>query len=181
MTLTLLDRPTDAELEERVGDAALTALLRGKPRGEQVPAAVWWLIAESLRTSVTIRRAMTVGPVAEPDELQSLVTEARLLAEVALAELGEATGVRPALVVVGGADPTARRPAFGLSVSTLVLARMLVSHRATSPLRLANSLAAHMRALDLLVARGGDDGSGQPADVSGTSTIAASMSSAARR
>jgi hypothetical protein len=46
------------------------------------------------------------------------------------------------------ASPT--RPAFGLQLSVLFLARMLVSHRLTTPQRLANTLAAHLRALALV-------------------------------
>jgi hypothetical protein len=81
-----------------------------------------------------------------------LIGEATLLTEAALAELAETTGMRPTPIampsgprVLSRATPT--RPAFGLQLSVLFLARMLVSHNVTTPQRLANTLAAHLRAL----------------------------------
>jgi hypothetical protein len=156
MTGSSLDLAADDQFAETVGDAALAALLRTKPRDEQVPSAVWWLIAETLRTSVTIRRAVNGSPGADTDELPMLVTEARLLTDAALAELAETTGVRPTPIAVpsqpgfGEAANSPTRPSFGLQLSVLFLARMMVSHRATSPQRLANTLAAHLRALTAL-------------------------------
>jgi hypothetical protein len=90
--------------------------------------------------------------VTEREDLPILITEARLLTEAALAELAEITGARPTPLAL--VPPTADRPkvaatrrAFGMQLSVLFLARMLVSHRATTPQRLANTLAAHLRAL----------------------------------
>jgi hypothetical protein len=153
MSAQLFDLATDHDLAETVGDAALAAVLRNKPE-EEIPSAVWWLLAETLRTSVVIRHA--VDRHLEPPEadLRVLLTEATLLADAALAELVEATGALPVPVEL----PTARldqslattRPAFSLQLSVLFLARMLVSHRVTSPQRLANALAAHLRALSLI-------------------------------
>jgi hypothetical protein len=155
MTAQLMDLAADDHLAEAVGDAALAALLRTKPHDDEVPSAVWWLLAETLRTSVTIRRAVTSGSEPDVDELTMLFTEATLLTEAALAELTETTGARPMLVGVPASRSdksriAATRPAFGLQLSVLFLARMLVSHRVTTPQRLANTLAAHLRALAVL-------------------------------
>jgi hypothetical protein len=150
-------------LADSVGDAALAALLRSKPHDEAIPASVWWLIAETLRTSVTVRRTMTTGgSQGERDDLPMLVTEATLLAEAALAELAEATGARPTPISVPAVPhhsgraaahsgrAAATRPVFGLHLSVLFLARLLVSHRTTTPQRLANTVSAHVRALAAL-------------------------------
>lgn len=150
--MTAYDLDVGQQLAETVGDAALAALLRTKPRDEQIPAAVWWLTAETLRTSVTIRRAVAANLPTDAEELEMLLTEATLLTDAALAELAETTGARPTPVAVPehrGAPVavSATRPAFGLQLSVLFLARMLVSHRTTTPQRLANTLAAHLRAL----------------------------------
>ena len=82
------------------------------------------------------------------DAAAPLVDEAVLLTEAALAELAAATGARPTLVAIDD-EPRQRwlRPGFGLQMSVLLLARMLVSHSSTAPQRLANTLSAHLRAL----------------------------------
>lgn len=149
------DLDSDDLLAEAVGDAALAALLRCKPREEQIPASVWWLTAETLRTSVGIRRVVAANLPTDADELAMLITEATLLTDAALAELAETTGARPTPVAVPShrGAPVARsatRPAFGLQLSVLFLARMLTSHRVTTPQRLANTLAAHLRALAII-------------------------------
>jgi hypothetical protein len=155
MTAQLLDLAADDQLAEAVGDAALAALLRSKPRDDEIPSAVWWLIAETLRTSVAIRREVTADGALDRDELAMRFTEASLLSEAALAELAETTGARPTLIGLppSRADRTRvapTRPTFGLQLSILFLARMLVSHRLTTPQRLANTLSAHLRALAVL-------------------------------
>lgn len=152
MTAPMMDLASNAQLAETAGDAALAALLRTKPSEERIPAAVWWLIAEALRTSVTIRHTVSSGLAPELEDLPMLIAEATLLTEAAMADLAEATGARPTPIALPSAprylsSPNPTRPAFGLQLSVLFLARMLVSHRATSPQRLANTLAAHMRAL----------------------------------
>jgi hypothetical protein len=145
MTAPLLELDGHDALTENVGDAALASLLRTKPPGETITASVWWLIAEILRTSVTIRRTLaTGGSPGERDDLPMLVSEATLLTEAALAELADCTGARPTPIAV---PPSGRRETLGLQLSVLFLARLLVSHRVTSPQRLANTLAAHLRAL----------------------------------
>jgi hypothetical protein len=148
---TPLMRPVDDEFAEAVGDAALVALLATKPPDELIPSSVWWLIAETLRTSVSLRRALQVGLPADAahtaEAVEMMINEARLLTDAALDELVQSTGARPTLVVVPRDLTPKVRPAFGLQLSVLFLARMLVSHNTTAPERLANTLAAHLRAL----------------------------------
>ena len=150
MTSPLI-RAVDDEFAEAVGDAALVALLATKPDGDVIPSSVWWLIAETLRTSVGLRRALQVGLPADEtraaEAVEMMINEARLLTEAALDELAQATGARPTPIVVPRDHGPKVRPAFGLQLSVLFLARMLVSHTATTPARLANTLAAHLRAL----------------------------------
>jgi hypothetical protein len=153
---TPLMRSVDDEFAEAVGDAALVALLATKPPDEEIPSSVWWLIAETLRTSVSLRRALQVGLPADAtraaEAVEMMVNEARLLTEAALDELAMATGARPTPIVVPRDDGPRVRPTFGLQLSVLFLARMLVSHTTTTPARLANTLAAHLRALASLEA-----------------------------
>jgi hypothetical protein len=150
VTAPLIDRNADDEFAEVVGDAALVALLRGKPKDDPVPSSVWWLIAETLRTTVELRQAVAGH---DSVSVNVLTGEAILLTEAALAELAAATGAHPTPLDVTG-DVTSNaprvvptRPAFGLQLSVLVMARMLISHTPTSPLRVANTLAAHLRAV----------------------------------
>jgi hypothetical protein len=155
MAAQIVGRPSAEELAEIVGDAALAGLLRTKPAAETIPASVWWLISETLRTSVTIRR--TVNGVRTPggEDLSILIAESILLTEAALADLAEATGARPTPVSVPSmphdlSHPGGTRPEFDLQLSILFVARMLVSHNVTTPQRLANTLAAHLRALTIV-------------------------------
>jgi hypothetical protein len=154
MTAQLIDLAADDQLAEAVGDAALAALLRTKPSNEEIPAAVWWLLSEALRTSVTIRRSV-IGGAGPAEDMAVLIAEATLLTEAALAELADVTGARPTPIAVPPIRRDASRiaparPAFGLQLSVLFLARLLVSHHVTTPQRLANTLAAHLRALAAL-------------------------------
>lgn len=143
-----LDHSIDDGLIEVVGDAALLALLRGKPSDDEIPTAVWWLIAETLRTSVALRRTLAVPG---QEQAAALADDALLLTEAALEELVTATGAHPTPVEVRSSRADGRyRRGFGLQLSILFLARMLVSHTPTAPTRLANTLAAHLRALSTL-------------------------------
>lgn len=155
MTAQLAGLAADDALAESIGDAALAALLRTKPGDDPIPASVWWLIAETLRTSVTIRRTLATEVAPEREDLPMLIAEAGLLTEAALAELAETTGTRPTPIEPDSGTrvrrwPAGTRPSFGLQLSVLFLARLLVSHTATTPQRLANTLAAHQRALALV-------------------------------
>jgi hypothetical protein len=145
MTAPLIESNADDEFAEIVGDAALVALLRGKPQDDEVPAAVWWLIAETLRTTVELRQAIAGQ---DSESVNILTGEAMLLTEAALAELAAVTGAHPTpLDVTSDLPRVPTRPAFALQLSVLVLARMLVSHTPTAPPRVANTLAAHLRAI----------------------------------
>jgi hypothetical protein len=129
------------QLADIAGDTALAALLAHKPDDEAVPVGVWWLVAEDLRTSVTIRRMLTPGAAEDREDLPMLVAEATLLSRTALDEIAASSGVTPIPVEAPA------RPSFGLRATLLLLARMMVSSRSTSPQRLANTLDAHLRAL----------------------------------
>lgn len=162
MTTSVM-RAVDDEFAEAVGDAALVALLATKPPDERIPSSVWWLIAETLRTSVSLRRALQLGLPATYTEyaaqrsaeaIEMMTNEARLLTEAALDELALSTGARPTPIEAARGNGRKVRPAFGLQLSVLFLARMLVSHSATTPERLANTLAAHLRALAAVEAAG---------------------------
>jgi hypothetical protein len=185
MTTLLIDPPAHDVLAERVGDAALASLLQQKPLDEGIPASVWWLVAESLRTSSAVRRTLAVDASPDREDLPMMIAESQLLAQAALAELRDATGACP--VPVDATDPRDRRstattrPTFGLQLSVLVLARMLVSHRATSPLRLANTLAAHLRALDVVRAAEVPQRSGGGVSRLGTTSVSCDASIAPAR
>jgi hypothetical protein len=125
-------------LADAAGDTALLALLRGKPAGESISSGVWWLVAETLRLTVSARRGLALPPRADDEELRNLLTEAMLLADAALCELVEGTDVHPAPIEAAPADTL-----FGLQRSSLTLARLLVSHRITSPQRLAAAMTVH--------------------------------------
>jgi hypothetical protein len=137
----LHELPSTEQLADITGDATLAALLAHKPDDEAVPVGVWWLVAETLRTSVTIRRMLTSGPAPDREDLPMLVSEATLLSQTALDELAVSAGVTPTPV------EAPEWPSFGLRATLLLLARMMVSCRTTSPQRLANTLSAHLRAL----------------------------------
>jgi hypothetical protein len=164
MTADLFALAADDQLAETIGDTALAALLRAKPVEEEIPAAVWWLLAETLRTSATIRHTLDcLDHATETDrhrqpvqtDLRVLTAEATLLTEAALAELAEATDARPVpvplpgVVAAGPASPTTRS-ATALQLSIRFLARLLISHRMTSPQQLADALATHLRDLALI-------------------------------
>ena len=84
----------------------------------------------------------------DSESVNILTGEAMLLTEAALAELAAVTGAHPTpLDVTCDLPRVPTRPAFALQLSVLVLARMLVSHTPTAPPRVANTLAAHLRAI----------------------------------
>ncbi len=145
MTAQQLNTPSDDVLVEVAGDAAMMSLLRGKPAAELVPTTVWWLVAEALRTTVAARRRMYRPPGSDDEDVSVLLVEAALLTDAALAELADSAQLDPGQV---DALATAATPGWsGLQRSTLRLVRLLVSHRATSPERLAAALKLHADAL----------------------------------
>jgi hypothetical protein len=145
MTAQQLSTPSDDVLVEVAGDAAMMSLLRGKPVAELVPTTVWWLVAEALRTTVAARRRMYRPPGSDDEDVSVLLVEAALLTDAALAELADSAQLDPGQV---DALAAAAAPGWsGLQRGTLRLVRLLVSHRATSPERLAAALRLHADAL----------------------------------
>ena len=153
MTTQLSDLAADEVFADSVGDVALAALLRTKPPDDGIPAAVWWLIAETLRTSVTIRRTLAAENSPDREDLPILVARGPVARR---GRTWPSSPRRPARA--RPRCPWCRRRAdapsggasgrrSGCSSACCCLARMLVSHRATTPQRLANTLAAHLRAL----------------------------------
>jgi hypothetical protein len=140
-----LTTPSEDVLVEVAGDAAMVSLLRGKPTTEAIPTTVWWLVAEALRTTVAARRRLCLPAGADDEDVSVLLVEAALLTDAALTELADSTDVDPGQVAaLAAAAPSAW---FGLQRGTLRLVRLLVSHRATSPERLAAALTLHADAL----------------------------------
>jgi hypothetical protein len=145
MTTQQLTTPSEDVLVEIAGDAAMMSLLRGKPAGEDVPTTVWWLVAEALRTTVAARRRLCLPAGADDEDVSVLLVEAALLTDAALAELADGTDLDQRQVdALAAAVPPAW---FGLQRGTIRLVRLLVSHRATSPERLAAALTLHADAL----------------------------------
>lgn len=135
------------ELADQVGDVALAALLRGKPAFETIPATSWWLVAETLRPSVTVRRWTLAGPTEVPDA-RKLLIEATMFTDLATAELIDAT----AATLPPDSEPAIRGDDAPVAIylSVLRLARLLVRREATSPETLLTALAEHRRALALV-------------------------------
>jgi hypothetical protein len=144
MSTVTFTTPSDDALAEVAGDAAMLSLLRGKPADEAIPTAVWWLVAEALRTTVAARRRIALPPRADEEDVSMLLVEASLLTDAALAELVDSAGLPSTLDSFATAGT---RPLFGLQQGTLTLARLLVSHRPTPPQRLAAALSLHADAL----------------------------------
>ncbi|HEX3906367.1 MAG TPA: hypothetical protein VHW92_00385 [Mycobacteriales bacterium] len=145
MTAQQLSSPSEDVLVEVAGDAAMVSLLRGKPAAEVVPTTVWWLVAEALRTTVAARRRLYRPPGADDEDVSVLLVEAALLTDAALVELADSTELDPGQVdAFATAEPSGWS---GLQRGTLRLVRLLVSHRATSPERLAAALRLHADAL----------------------------------
>lgn len=138
--------PSDDALAEVAGDAAMVALLRGKPADDEVPTAVWWLVAEALRTTVAVRRSLALPPRADDEEVTMLLVEAALLTDAALAELLDDCRLHPGAVEV--AAPPGTGTGFALQRGAQALARLLVSHRSTSRQRLAAALLVHAGVLN---------------------------------
>jgi hypothetical protein len=178
MSTEILSIPSDNALAAAAGDAAMVALLRGKPADEAIPTAVWWLVAEALRTTVAARRSLTLPARADDEDFTVLLVEALLLTDAALEELLDGGEVQPDAVEPVSAITTGSRGE--LHRGTLTLARLLVSHRPTSPQRLGGALASHAAALHAQITQrgAGYPGTGRSRSITGRS--AASISSAAR-
>jgi hypothetical protein len=121
-------------------DPALVAVLRGKPADEEITQATWWLVADSLRFSVQVRRWAEGVPELSARKLDQVAECARRSAQVALAELGrDLSEPAPHDALVATAT---------IRITMHELARLVVSPRATTAARLRVALEAHLEALD---------------------------------
>lgn len=118
-------------------DSRLAAVLELKPSSDEVPLEVWCHLVESLRHSITVRRAREGVEVPDPRDLQHATHQAIWSARAALAHLGEGTSER------------AVRPGGSLSVRTTMrdLTHLIVTGRSTPLDRLRRAVLSHLEAL----------------------------------
>jgi hypothetical protein len=137
-------------MTDRNANPHLAAVLLAKPPTDDVPLAVWWLLAESLRHSVRVRRATECVEILDVAELFLEACRAGLYAEAALEEIDE----KP-IDSVTVEDPARARPSLPASstvrATTCDLARLIVTSRAVTSERLRRSIIAHLDALRLAV------------------------------
>jgi hypothetical protein len=135
---------------DRTSDPHLAAVLLAKPPADDVPLAVWWLLAESLRHSVRVRRATACVEILDVAELYIEARQAGLYAEAALEEIDEE------LIASVAVDDAARRrpslrPSSTVRATTCDLACLIVTSRAVTSERLRGAILAHLDALRLAV------------------------------
>ena len=126
-------------------DPTIAALLRGKALDDPVPAGVWWLCAELLRSTILVNDLL-VGTGRVPS---SRLGEAELFADLALDELHAATGIggMPSPVAHQNGAVASLTVAAGIRRSALPLARLLLTQGPTDPRVLATALGRHRRTL----------------------------------
>jgi hypothetical protein len=126
----------------------LDAVLQGKPPSDEVPVAVWWLLAESLAHSVLVRRATEGVEILDPPSLHLEARRGRLAAEAALERLIDATMSSPA---VKDRPIGHRRIPANPTVRTTIreLARLIVTPRCTPAELLRAAILSHLDALRL--------------------------------
>jgi hypothetical protein len=135
---------------DRNADPHLGAVLLAKAPTDDVPLAVWWLLAESLRHSVRVRRTIEYVEILEVAELCLEASRAGLYAEAALEEIDE----RPveSVTVEGLFRKCSSLPASStVRATTCDLARLIVTSRAVTSERLRPAIIAHLDALRLAV------------------------------
>jgi hypothetical protein len=145
MSLATITPTYQDRYDDLLDDPPLSWLLAAKPADDPVPTIVWWLTAETLRTSVTVNAALSRDDGTPPQALG----EAELFADLALTELADATGYGSTGPRIHAAEPP-RRPALAathLRRTALPLARLLLTQTATPPRVLAAALARHRHAL----------------------------------
>jgi hypothetical protein len=150
-------RPAHARSNQAVGpasmsdvcaaDTPLAAVLQGKPAADEISVATWWLLAESLRQSVLVRRAAE-GAMVPSTEIRLAANRARLGCEAALAELGT-TPVDRRLGCAPRVGSRRAVPPPTLRITIYSLARLIVSARTTSPATLRAAILVHLEALRL--------------------------------
>jgi hypothetical protein len=130
-------------------DPPLSAVLQGKPPNDDVPLAAWWLIAESLRHSVPVRRAAEGVETLATAELCLEKFQARLASQFALHELGDHSIFRKAsseeAAVTGQSSPV-----LTLRGTIRNLARLMVRGRPTPTSELVTAIQLHLEALKLV-------------------------------
>ena len=133
----------------RPTDRMLAAVLEGKPLADEVPLAVWWFLAESLRHSVIVRRATEGVALLDLPVLRVELGRARRAAEAALEELECASSNPETLTDDRGVPPVAGRPS--VRATTRDLARLFVTSRPTLKVRLRSAILDHLEALQCAV------------------------------
>jgi hypothetical protein len=124
-------------------DSVLTAVLLAKP-AEPIPLAAWWFVADSLHSSVQVRRsALGVASLSERD-FRCAVGRARNAAEAALEELPDGASEAGSVPEGTQLEP---RPATTLRMTIHELARLVVTPRVTTGPRLRGALCLHLHAL----------------------------------
>jgi hypothetical protein len=131
-------------LRERSKDTALAAVLMGKPV-ERIPIAAWWFVADSLRSSVEVRRSVLGIAVLTHAEFYAELERAKECARAAMEEISDEQWSGTPLLAGSIAD--CGRPAATLRVTIHELARLIVTPRETTPVRLGGSLCTHLQAL----------------------------------
>jgi hypothetical protein len=131
--------------EARRNDAALGAVIAGKPRNDEVPRAVWWLLAECLGYSVTVRREAAMGRDRGSSDFGLTMREARFAAGRALDQLDEPTGARRPCATEQPGQPRAATSSLRMTVQDL--AGLIVTRRATTRVELRRAIHVHLDAL----------------------------------
>jgi hypothetical protein len=138
--------PYPALTPDRPTDPALAAVLLAKPVTDDVPLAVWWFLAESLRHSVSVRRAAEGVEHLGASKFRLQVSRARMYAEAALEEIDQ--------LAVGSVTVDAtrwRHPALPsnatLRVTICALACLMVRSRVVTTVQLRATILAHLHAL----------------------------------
>ncbi len=132
----------------RPTDPALAAVLLAKPLDDDVPLATWWFLAESLRHSVSVRRAAEGVERPSAARLRLQVIRAAMYAEAALEEIDQLAAGS------GTVDETHRQhsaPADNatLRVTICALACLIVTSRTITAMQLRGTILAHLQALRL--------------------------------
>jgi hypothetical protein len=129
-------------------DTPLTAVLHGKPIDDEIPAATWWLLAEALRHSVIVRRAVEGVAILSVDEFLYAAGQARLASRAALDELcdpSRALSAQHHRRKVG--ERSQKAPAIRSTIYDL--ARLIVSPRPTASEVLRAAILRHLDALEI--------------------------------
>jgi hypothetical protein len=137
---------THLSTADRANDPRLAAVLLAKPLSDDVSLAAWWLLAESLRYSVTVRRATEGVEIRREAELRLDASRAASYAEAALEELGQVPA-EPLTVEDSRWVPRALPSNATLRLTTCAIARLIVSSRPVTTAQLRATILAHLDAL----------------------------------